>query len=312
MIYTPMTIKAMKIAYDAHHGQQDAGGTPYIFHPFHVAEQMDDEITVYTAILHDVMEDSDVTFEQLAKEFPPEVMEALRVLTRVPGEDYFSYVRTVRDNPIARQVKLADVTHNLDGARLGLADARGGQKIRYWKQKYQRARSILMEETDGRCVWMEEGNRNGVFVRASDGDWREIRDLVHRTVKKIYPRYYPPDVANFFCMLHSREWIQSDIAAGNVWKLLFDGRLIGTGSAEENHITRVYVLPEFQNRGHGTRIVQELEKKIAKNYGKIILEASLASCCLYEKMGYCTKKHEKVNLPNGVTLVYDIMEKKRM
>ena len=68
MIYTKLTVKAMQIAYKAHHGQYDVNGVPYIFHPYHIAEQMTDEITVCTALLHDVVEDTDMTFEEVVVE----------------------------------------------------------------------------------------------------------------------------------------------------------------------------------------------------------------------------------------------------
>ena len=81
MIYTELTKKAMQLAYDAHHGQLDKSGVPYIFHPFHVAEQMNDEYTVCVALLHDIVEDTEVTIAELEKIFPPEVTEAVRLLT---------------------------------------------------------------------------------------------------------------------------------------------------------------------------------------------------------------------------------------
>ena len=68
MIYTPLTNKAMKLAYRAHHGQTDKCGQPYIFHPYHLAEQMKEEVTVCAALLHDVVEDTPVTIEQLKRE----------------------------------------------------------------------------------------------------------------------------------------------------------------------------------------------------------------------------------------------------
>ena len=73
MIYTDLTNKALKIAYAAHDGQTDKAGMPYIFHPYHLAEQMDDEISVCVALLHDVAEDTDVTLDALAEIFPQEV-----------------------------------------------------------------------------------------------------------------------------------------------------------------------------------------------------------------------------------------------
>ena len=68
MVYTKLTVKAMKIAYNAHHGQLDRSGAPYIFHPYHLAEQMNDEYTVCAALLHDTVEDTDMTIEELEKE----------------------------------------------------------------------------------------------------------------------------------------------------------------------------------------------------------------------------------------------------
>lgn len=103
MIYTALTKKAMKVAYEAHHGQTDRSGTPYIFHPFHVAEQMDDELSICTALLHDVIEDTEITFEDLTGEFPEEVVEALRCLTRDKNMNYFDYIRNLRKNPIAKK-----------------------------------------------------------------------------------------------------------------------------------------------------------------------------------------------------------------
>ena len=70
MIYTPLTNKAMRLAYAAHQGQTDQAGLPYIFHPFHLAEQMEDEISVCAALLHDVVEDTPITLEELEQEFP--------------------------------------------------------------------------------------------------------------------------------------------------------------------------------------------------------------------------------------------------
>ena len=95
MIYTPLTKKAMRIAYYAHHGQEDKGGVPYIFHPIHLAEQMEDEITTCIALLHDVAEDTEVTIDKLAEIFPPEVVNALKLLTHSRDVDYFDYIKAV-------------------------------------------------------------------------------------------------------------------------------------------------------------------------------------------------------------------------
>ena len=145
MVYTELTNKAMKIAYAAHHGQADYNGIPYIFHPLHLAEQMEDEISCCAALLHDVAEDTDLTLEDLAKEFPEEIMAVLRLLTHEKDVPYFDYVRAIKANPIAVKVKLADLDHNGDQTRCvgsGLSE----EKLVYWRCKYDTARKILTEE----------------------------------------------------------------------------------------------------------------------------------------------------------------------
>ena len=144
MIYSELTVKAMKLAYEAHHGQVDYNGVPYVFHPYHLAEQMTDEISVCTALLHDVVEDTVVTLADLQKQFPPEVTEAVALLTHEEGVDYFDYVRAIRQNPVAVKVKLADLAHNSNETRAAGCNV-PPEKLLRWKEKYRRAREILLE-----------------------------------------------------------------------------------------------------------------------------------------------------------------------
>ena len=148
MIYTPMTKKALTIAYQAHHSQLDKAGFPYIHHPLHLAESMDDELACTVALLHDTVEDTDVTFEELEKEFPAEVVDALRLLTHRDGVDYFDYVRAIRTNPLATRVKLADLAHNGDQSRCAGSDV-PPEKLAAWKEKYAKAKDILLDADDG-------------------------------------------------------------------------------------------------------------------------------------------------------------------
>ena len=141
MIYTELTIRAMNLAYNAHHGQFDKGGVPYIFHPIHLAEGMDDDISTCVALLHDTVEDTDVTLEELAEIFPREIVEAVDLLTHRDGVEYFDYVRAIKANPVAVKVKLADLAHNGDPKRIcnqGNAEKR--------REKYAKAKRILTEE----------------------------------------------------------------------------------------------------------------------------------------------------------------------
>ena len=145
MIYTDLTNKALKIAYAAHDGQTDKAGMPYIFHPYHLAEQMDDEISVCVALLHDVAEDTAVTLESLAEIFPQEVMEPLRLLTHKKGDDYLEYVKALKQNPTAKKVKLADLAHNSDQSRFSGIPSISEEMLVYFRKKYAAAKAILEE-----------------------------------------------------------------------------------------------------------------------------------------------------------------------
>lgn len=144
MIYTPLTCKAMQIAYQAHHGQVDRAGIPYIFHPIHLAEQMRDEYTTCIALLHDVAEDTDITLDELAEVFPQEIIRALELLTHKPGVDYFCYVAAIRENPLAKAVKLADLQHNSDKTRLPNTPENEAL-LRRLEEKYTKAFQILTQ-----------------------------------------------------------------------------------------------------------------------------------------------------------------------
>ena len=140
MIYTEKTKKALKLCFEAHKDQTDKSGLPYVFHPFHLAEQMPDEDTTIVALLHDVVEDTDYTLDDLRRMgFGEKVMNALVLMTHDDDVPYMDYVAGLKDNPIARTVKLADLRHNSDLTRLDFIDDTARERV----EKYARAISIL-------------------------------------------------------------------------------------------------------------------------------------------------------------------------
>lgn len=123
MIYTKKTKRALQICFDAHKDQVDKSQIPYVFHPFHLADQMQTEAETVVALLHDVVEDSDYTFADLEKEgFGEEIINALKLLTHNDGSKYMDYVAKIKENPLAKAVKLADLKHNSDITRLDVID----------------------------------------------------------------------------------------------------------------------------------------------------------------------------------------------
>ena len=141
MIYTPNTRKAMILAYNAHLGQFDKSGIPYIYHPIHLAEQMETEEECIVAILHDTVEDTNVTFKQLEKEFSKEIIKALKLLTHDKSVPYMDYVMKIKSNPIAKKVKLADLKHNSDETRLDVLTLKDKER----NEKYKKAIEYLSE-----------------------------------------------------------------------------------------------------------------------------------------------------------------------
>lgn len=142
MIYTELTKKALRVAFDAHKEQVDKAGLPYVFHPFHLAEQMTDEVSVCAALLHDVVEDTALTFNDLtAQGIPEDVIMILRLLTHDDTVPYMDYVQNIKNSgtPTAIAVKLADLKHNSDVSRLDVIDEKTIAQL----EKYKTAIHVL-------------------------------------------------------------------------------------------------------------------------------------------------------------------------
>lgn len=122
MLYSESIKKASQIAFQAHKEDVDKGDYPYIMHPLYLAFQMTTEDAVCAALLHDVIEDhGDLYPMEKLKElgFSAAVLDALKLLTHPEGVPYMEYVAKIKENPIAREVKIADLRHNLDCSRTG-------------------------------------------------------------------------------------------------------------------------------------------------------------------------------------------------
>jgi len=126
---------ALSIARKAHEGQLDKAGVDYIEHPIYVASQVDTEEEKAVALLHDVIEDSPVSAEELLQAGLPEtVVTAVQVLTKKKEQDYQTYLETVKKNPLARVVKLADLKHNSDLSRLSSITEKDRERLKKYKK----------------------------------------------------------------------------------------------------------------------------------------------------------------------------------
>jgi (p)ppGpp synthase/HD superfamily hydrolase len=134
---------AVSIAARAHRGQKDKAGAPYLLHPLRMMLRMDTEAAMMAAVLHDVVEDTEWTLERLREAgFSDEVLEAVDCLTHREGESYQQFVERVRTNPIARQIKIADLEDNMNVRRINQLGPRDLERL----EKYHRAWPVLTGE----------------------------------------------------------------------------------------------------------------------------------------------------------------------
>ena len=141
VIYTEMTKKALILSFEAHKNQVDKSGIPYVYHPFHLAEQMNTEEETIAALLHDVVEDTHFSIEDIKAEgFADNIVEALSLLTHDESIPYMDYVAKIKHNRIAKAVKLADLRHNSDLSRLETVDVKAIKRV----QKYAEAVKLLL------------------------------------------------------------------------------------------------------------------------------------------------------------------------
>lgn len=126
---------AIAIAVKAHAGQLDKGGEPYILHPLRIMLAMKTNEERIVAILHDVVEDSEVTFEKLLAEgFSQELVDAIRSVTRREGEEYENFILRAAANPIGRSVKLADLHDNCNIGRIICPTVSDLQRLEKYKK----------------------------------------------------------------------------------------------------------------------------------------------------------------------------------
>ena len=134
--------RAIAIAATAHAGQVDKGGSPYILHPLKVMLRMTTLEERIVAVLHDVVEDCEISLDDLRKEgFSEVVLSAIESVTKVPGESYEDFVERAAQNPIGRVVKLADLEENSDLSRIASPSWEDLERIEKYRRAIGRLRS---------------------------------------------------------------------------------------------------------------------------------------------------------------------------
>lgn len=185
-----MLNKALEIAYKAHEGQTDKAGAPYILHPVRVALHCQTEKEKTVALLHDVVEDTPVTLEDLkAQGFNDEILAALRCLTKIKGEDYQTFIERVATNELASSVKIQDLKDNMDVSRLG------GKP--HWKlDTYQEALTFLEKNRKKKILYVDMDN---VLV-----DFQSGIDALSEDMRQTYAGRYD-ETPHIFARMHPQK-----------------------------------------------------------------------------------------------------------
>lgn len=138
----------------------------------------------------------------------------------------------------------------------------------------------------------------------------QVAAIVKETIQKVYPHYYPSGAVQFFLDLHSEARIEEVMYSEEIYLVVVRGNVIGTGSIRKNEICRLFILPEYQGKGYGSRLMDLLEAQIFENYPKVHIDASFPAESMYLRRGYQIISYEKIETENGDFLCYHTMEKR--
>ncbi len=147
------------------------------------------------------------------------------------------------------------------------------------------------------------------IIKASEEHIDDIYEITQSVIRESYAHYYPASVVKFIAGFHSKEKIKDDLKFGDILIFLSsDGTPLATGTARNEEISRLFVLPAAQGQGVGTALMQELEKIVLEKHPKIQLDASLSAKKMYEKRGYKEISYEVQAIGNGDFVCYSVME----
>lgn len=141
---------------------------------------------------------------------------------------------------------------------------------------------------------------------------KQVAEIVETTILHIYPKYYPKGAVQFFLNLHCEEHIKAAMEREEVYLFLLEGKVIGTGSIRGNEICRLFILPEYQKKGYGSKLMDVLEEKVFEKYLFIHIDASFPAENMYLKRHYQISSYEQIKTENGDFLCYHVMEKRKL
>lgn len=190
--------RAIQIATEAHKGQLDKAGRDYIGHPLRVMAMGKTEDEKIVGVLHDVIEDTDWTFEMMEAEgFSREVIEALKCVTKLSeNENYDDFIERVRKNPLAVAVKINDLTDNMDIRRLPYLSDKDVKRLKKYLKAYKKLTgepvysvfAARQEHPNAYTVWTSEDDEELRQMWAEGKSVQEIADYFGRKNSSIISR----------------------------------------------------------------------------------------------------------------------------
>lgn len=137
----------------------------------------------------------------------------------------------------------------------------------------------------------------------------KVAEIAAKTIKAVYPRYYPSGAVQFFLDLHNEQQIKEALSREDIYFAVVEGEIVGTGSIRGNEIRRLFILPKYQSKGYGSRLMDCLEDVVFKQFQTVHIDASFPAERMYLDLGYRIKSYEKIETENGDYLCYHTMEK---
>ncbi len=135
--------------------------------------------------------------------------------------------------------------------------------------------------------------------------------IASETIKMVYPKYYPSGAVSFFLDLHNENRVKAAMNTEEVYLLEINNVVVGTGSIRGNEICRLFILPKYQGKGYGSKMMDLLEEKIFKKYEEVKADASFPAESMYFKRGYQIQSYERIETENKDVLCYHTMIKKK-
>ena len=137
----------------------------------------------------------------------------------------------------------------------------------------------------------------------------KVAEIAEKTIRAVYPHYYPSGAVQFFLDLHNEQRIREAFVWEDIYFAVVQGKIVGTGSVRGNEICRLFILPEYQAKGYGSRLMDLLEDMVFRKHHAVHIDASFPAESMYLKRGYRIKTYEKIETEGGDYLCYHTMEK---